>query len=201
VTDTTTLTKIDFLRALAANLDDEPTLNPAQAGLLRSIGAPTLGDDVPACIRCALIGRERMANEDGLCDGCAEEARGAAGIEPTTVRIMVNNEVTSGRRKGWHKHVAAIDKTKRNGFAFQGEFLDDGLHDLPAGSLVLQVNPTGSVKNSGKEGILWRIAEPASEGHPGAMADDGGPWQKVAKVDDWRGKAIVLRDEAAKILG
>lgn len=45
-----------------------------------------------------------------------------------------------GKYKHWAKLVTAIDATKANGYAYQGEFLNINVeHKVPAGSLVVEV--------------------------------------------------------------
>ena len=65
-----------------------------------------------------------------------------------TVRIKLDRPVASGRRKGFNKHVTAVDQTKRTGYAFEGDFLPDNEEvDISVGALIIQKTPTGSVKN------------------------------------------------------
>ena len=79
------------------------------------------------------------------------------------IRIEVETYTTSGGRRGWHKLITGIDRSKKGGFAVEGSFLDEGLQDVEEGSLILQVDPTGSVKNGGKDATLWRIVKPDDE--------------------------------------
>ena len=58
-------------------------------------------------------------------------------------RVKIVNGRTRGKRQ-WHKHVTAVDKSKDNGYAFEGEFLNDGEHDLPVGAIVISKDPNPS---------------------------------------------------------
>lgn len=74
-----------------------------------------------------------------------------------TVRVTIENKIESGKRKGWSRWVTRVDQGKRNGYAFDGSFLDDGEHDLPEGAIVIQKNPEGSVKNEWFSGVVFRV--------------------------------------------
>ena len=60
----------------------------------------------------------------------------------------------SGRRRGWSKYVTDVDTSKRNGYAFDGAFLREGENELPAGAVIVQKSPGGSVRNSTWE---WEV--------------------------------------------
>lgn len=109
------------------------------------------------------------------------------------IRIRVTSETSSGRRRGWHKRVTAVDRERRGGYALKGEFLRDGLHDVPAGTVIVETEPTGSVKRGGMEARVWRIV-PAAGGGPDDRVDDGGPWEFLREVEDWYGESPVVLD-------
>jgi hypothetical protein len=71
----------------------------------------------------------------------------------TKVRVKITNETNSGRRRGWTKLVTAVDTTKTNGYAFEGEFLREVEHDLEVGAVLVQKNPEGSVKHAWDAGV------------------------------------------------
>jgi len=109
------------------------------------------------------------------------------------VRFRPQTETASGRRKGWMKHVTACDETKNNGYAFDGEFLSDGREiELPVGSIIIRVDPQGSVKNNWQSAHALRleIDGKLTELTPGADADlyPGSPGL------DWRDDFLSFRD-------
>ena len=65
----------------------------------------------------------------------------------------------SYRRRGWGKHITFVDTTKRDGYAFEGEFLREGENELLAGSVVVQKRPTGSNRNASWEWELGSVQE------------------------------------------
>ena len=103
-----------------------------------------------------------------------------------TVRIKFYAATGSGRRKGWGKVVDAVDATKRNGYAFDGEFLGDGEHDVPVGAVIVSVEPNGSAKHPTKYGRVHRITP-------------DGEYQQLAAAD-WHEEFLTLRDAAAAAL-
>lgn len=102
----------------------------------------------------------------------------------TTTKIEL--EHNSGGRKSWWKCVTDIDPAQKGGYAFNGEFLSAGEVELPAGSLLLQVVPGGSVKNPSQEGQLFKLNE------------DGSKTLLVA--GDWRQHSVTLRKAAEEYL-
>lgn len=106
------------------------------------------------------------------------------------VRIRYNAPTSSGNRRGWGRLVTAVDKSKTNGYAFDGDFLPDGKEvDVPLGSVVIEKTPTGSVKNGSwgwsrgrvtPDGIEWRAGQrdrdrgaPQWGSHQDAAVTDG----------------------------
>jgi hypothetical protein len=103
------------------------------------------------------------------------------------VRIRIENAKTSGHRVGWTKHVIHVDKTKKNGYAFEGEFLEDGtLYDLAPGSVLIQKRPVGSVRDNYWTGQVFRLKADGTFEH---LADG-----------DWYKDHLTLRDAAAEAL-
>ena len=75
-------------------------------------------------------------------------------------RIKIKSEYFSGNRKSWFKLVTGVDETKTNGYAFDGEFIELGREtDIEIGSIVIECQPTGSVKNWGKKGIVHKVVD------------------------------------------
>lgn len=100
-----------------------------------------------------------------------------------TVRINLTNETASGRREGWSKLVTAVDTTKTNGYAFEGEFLGNGEHDLPIRSIVIQKNPVGSLKNGGHQAECFLVCESGELFKTGTF--------------DWKTGFLTFRDHVA----
>ena len=103
------------------------------------------------------------------------------------VRIKIANDTASGRRTGWTKHVTAVDETKANGYAFEGEFIDDGQHEIDAGSVLISKDPKGSAKNGYHVGCVGIV-----------RADGAIDW--TTPCDDWRKNFLDLRDAVAAAL-
>ena len=102
------------------------------------------------------------------------------------IRIHITHSRASGKRRGWHKHVTGVDTTKRNGYAFDGQFLASGEQDLPLGAIVIEQEPTGSVKNWGKRGIAYEVTPDGLE--------------EFARCDDWTREFLTFRDAVAEAL-
>ena len=117
----------------------------------------------------------------------AELATRRAAQAPVRVRISLGT--ASGGRTGWAKQLTGVDATQRGGYAFLGDFLREGLYDLPVGTLILDVFPNGSPRRPGKGAILWTAD---------ATAPDG--LRKLAVTSDWPAESVVIRDAAVKAL-
>lgn len=91
------------------------------------------------------------------------------------------------RWKSWRKLLRAVDTTKQNGFAFQGEWLKPGRKaELEVGALLLFYDEVGSRKHHQPEVQLVRVG---SDGQLETI--------HVAKGWSW---ALELRDLAAEKL-
>jgi hypothetical protein len=98
-----------------------------------------------------------------------------------TIRIRPKIYIASGHRKSWIKHVTACDKTKTNGYAFDGKFLPAGVEvDLPVGAVLVRVDPEGSVKNSYQSGHVLQL-RPDGE-------------LELLASGNWRDDFLTLRD-------
>ena len=61
------------------------------------------------------------------------------------------------RRKHWAKVVHDVDTSKSSGWAYVGEFINDGgIQDVPAGSVVIAYGETGSRTNPHPEVRVYR---------------------------------------------
>jgi hypothetical protein len=75
------------------------------------------------------------------------------------VRTIIKSASTSGNRKSWLKLVTGVDLSKGNGFAFEGDFLKEGIEiEIPVGAIVIEKEPTGSVKNSSHTWNIYRVS-------------------------------------------
>lgn len=105
-----------------------------------------------------------------------------------THRIQITIPKGSGRRLGWVKKINSVDTDKRNGYAFDGPFLNDGWNDLETGAILIQCSPTGSVKHPGKMGEAFEVGP-------------DGELKAFAEVGDWFGPGFLdFRDAVAEKL-
>ena len=105
-----------------------------------------------------------------------------------TSKIIFSYETptNSGRRRGWGRHVTDVDTSKRNGYAFEGEFLREGENEMPAGVVIVQKSPCGSVAN-GWWG--WKV---------GTLQEDGEiNWRE----ESWKSQSFLsFRDTVAGLV-
>jgi hypothetical protein len=120
--------------------------------------------------------------------------------ETQMVRFNVTTSAASGGRTGWMKHVTSVDLAKKDGYAFGGRFLNENeQYELPVGSIVIEKEPTGSVKNGSWEANIWRVvATPQIRG-------DGSPTanphlELVNYYKSWSKNFLDFRDEVAQEL-
>lgn len=72
-------------------------------------------------------------------------------------RIVWHQQRSSGHRTSWARTVTAVVPGSSGARAFTGIYLEDGTEtDIDDGTLVLQVAPTGSVKNGTEQALLFR---------------------------------------------
>lgn len=105
-------------------------------------------------------------------------------------RVTFKSDYYSGNRKSWYKLIDSVDTDKTNGYAFDGEFLQNGSqYDLEIGSIVLECRPTGSVKHSGKKGLIYKITPE-------------GPEDITSNPDgyNWKTDFLTLRDELHELI-
>lgn len=105
----------------------------------------------------------------------------------TFATVTIKTEYASGHRKSWWKVVTGIDSTQRGGYAFEGEFLQDGERELPVGSLLLHVTNHGSAKSGYQDGNLY------------AVEADGSLCELVTGLN-WREQSVTLRKAAEEYL-
>jgi len=131
------------------------------------------------------IGRKYALDADGHVAG---EARFSSTCpRPGFLRLAVEAEEASGHRRGWWKRVTRVDSTKKNGFAFEGEFLSSGVQeDLPVGAILVENRPRGFVKGGWEEGVAFRVTE------QGLV--------EVARCNHWRKEFLNFRDTIAALL-
>jgi hypothetical protein len=108
-------------------------------------------------------------------------------IMSNKITVTIKTEYASGGRKSWWKHVKSIDSAQRGGYAFDGDFLNEGEVELQEGSLLLHVTNCGSVKNGYQDGALF------------AVQADGSLREIVAGLN-WREQSVTLRKAAEAYL-
>jgi hypothetical protein len=102
-------------------------------------------------------------------------------------RISIKNETASGGRVGWTKTIKSVDKSKTNGYAFDGDFLNEGKqYDLCVGTVIVSKDPFGSARNGGHTG------------HIGTVEASGIMWDQ--KTWDWGSQFLDFRDAVVKAL-
>ena len=77
------------------------------------------------------------------------------------MRIQYTKPVASDKRCGWGKIVSEIIENESYGYAFHGKFLNEGEHDLPEGTVVIEQRPGGSIRNSYK---IWCLGQVTQDG-------------------------------------
>lgn len=113
------------------------------------------------------------------------------------IRYRPSIGTASGRRKGWMKHVTSVDADATNGRGVHGEWLDDGkLVELPAGAVILDVYPKGSVKHGWLRGRVYRlVGQGLSEDQP-----DLREFTPDDEEMDWRKDFLRVRDALVEAL-
>lgn len=103
------------------------------------------------------------------------------------VIVNIKRHSNSGNRKSWLKTVKSIDDTKRGGYAFNGDFLDTGEHELRVGEIVIECYPCGSVKNGWNEGIAYSV-------------QSDGELKGETNSYHWKKEFVSFRNDVAKLL-
>ena len=101
------------------------------------------------------------------------------------VRVYIQLKCTSGRRKSWYKKVNSVDTKKTNGYAFEGDFLSEGEHDLNEGDIIIEKVPAGSVKDGGFGANIYRV---------------GNDLELVTQYQTWSKNFLSFRDKVAELL-
>lgn len=101
--------------------------------------------------------------------------------------ITIKTEYSSGNSKSWCKLVTGIDSAQRGGYAFEGDFLSEGEHELPEGSLILHVTHGGGVKNGLQYGNLYKV-------------EADGNLSEIVTSLDWHEQWVTLRKTAEEYL-
>jgi hypothetical protein len=105
----------------------------------------------------------------------------------TLTTVTITTEHASGNRKSWWKVVTDIDASQRGGYAFGGDFLQEGEREIPVGSLLLHVTHHGSVKNGYQEGSLYAV-------------EADGSLREITTGLNWREQSVTLRKAAEDYL-
>jgi len=74
-------------------------------------------------------------------------------------KIVMIPETLDGRKKTWRKHLGSVDKTKANGYAFVGNWLQAGERaELEVGSFILCYDELGFYWKGGYGERSWALA-------------------------------------------
>jgi len=107
-------------------------------------------------------------------------------------KIVMIPETLDGRKKTWRKHLGSVDKTKANGYAFVGNWLQAGERaELEVGSFILCYDELGSMKNWYPVVRLFKVVE------NGDGLEEVFYWKGGYGERSW---ALAVRDEIAAIL-
>jgi hypothetical protein len=100
-----------------------------------------------------------------------------------TVRIRPQVKTVSGNRKGWIKKVESVDPSKKDGYAFNGYFLNENAEtDEEVGAVLLRVDPEGSQRRNYQTGHVLRVA------------GDGELIESTPSNLNWRNDFLTIRD-------
>lgn len=112
----------------------------------------------------------------------------------STIRTTVTNVRASGGRISWLKTISSVDKAKKNGYAFEGDFISlDQEVELEIGAIVIEKEPQGSVKNGRFDGNIYRVVGSPIEGQRN-------PCLELITYFDWEKGFLSFRDRVAKEL-
>jgi len=105
----------------------------------------------------------------------------------STARIVWEQTRASGRRTSWAKWFTDLALSKGAKAFIGGEYLKDGVEtDLEIGTLVVEVVPTGSVKNGSNEARIYRVSADGLE-RTGVEVDYNTRW-------------LTLKDEVIRLM-
>ena len=102
------------------------------------------------------------------------------------MKVKIQNQGNKSKGKCYNRTVTSVDVTKTNGYAFTGEFLQDGEHDLEIGTVVLQIEAGGSYRHPETEAVVYRVQK-------------NGELVEFARLN-YKTQFISLRDEIANLL-
>lgn len=128
-------------------------------------------------------------------------------VEAPLVAVDVP-QVGDHRRKHWAKIVYEVDASKSSGWAFVGDFINDGgIQDVPAGSVLLAYGETGSRANPHPEVRVFTVNPDATLSVEGEAS--GRAWartirdavERLLAADrpahlDWQPALATFSDEA-----
>jgi hypothetical protein len=111
-----------------------------------------------------------------------------------TIRTIIRPQTRSGNRASWFKLIESVDITKKDGYAFNGDFLKlDQEIELPIGAIVVEKEPVGSVKSGSHEGNIYRVVE-------SPIDDVLNPHLELIEYFEWRKEFLSFRDRVAELL-
>lgn len=106
--------------------------------------------------------------------------------------IVTVPEQQDKRHRNWAKLVTRVDRSKANGYAFEGQFLSRGqLAEVPVGGIILAYDQVGSMQNWAPLVRVYRVEADGS----------------LTQLLEWRGEretrgswALAVRDQVADLL-
>jgi hypothetical protein len=102
------------------------------------------------------------------------------------VRITPRIATASGQRRGWVKIVSAVDPDGKDRYAIEGELLDGREIDVEVGTVLLSVEPEGTVREWGQSAHVLQV-----------QAD--GSIVELLRAD-WRKNFLTVRDTLIELL-
>jgi hypothetical protein len=125
----------------------------------------------------------------GIETGLSPPPRLKSGKENKVKQIVEVRDFGDRRYKQWARLLTSVDRSKSDGYAFQGEFLALGRkHELEVGSLVLYYGEAGSRNNHCPCVRVQRVEA------------DGGLSTIYQKMDLGRNWVLDVRDEIAELI-
>jgi hypothetical protein len=110
------------------------------------------------------------------------------------IRTRLTVAKASGQRKSWFRIVTGVDKKRKDGYAFEGHFLQTGCDiDIEVGSIVIEKEPCGSANSGQHTANLYVVVEDEIEGVRNGHLCFIEEW-------DWRKQFLSFRDAVAQLL-
>ena len=108
-------------------------------------------------------------------------------------KITIEQHYASGNRTSWAKTVTGLDRTQKGAKAFIGDYVREGEHSLPEGTIILEVRPYGSAKHPEQYAAFYKVDSSAENGlvNLTEQIEDENERNK-----DWKPRFASILDEA-----